>query len=172
LNGAAGATIALIAAVAENGVIGAGNGLPWRVRADFRRFRSLTMGRPIVMGRKTFESIGRALDGRDSIVVTRQPSASFEGAVAAASLKAALAVAREKAGDAGEIFVIGGGELFAEAMPLAKRLYVTHIGTAPKGDTYFPEIPATDWVEKSREPLPASDGDTASGVQVVYERRT
>ena len=167
------ASIALIAAVADNGVIGAKNALPWRVKADFRKFRALTMGKPLIMGRKTFESIGRALDGRDSIVVTRGGGSQGGRVFVAHGLDEALALAqsRAKAGGEDTIFVVGGGELFAEAMPLAERLYVTHIAAAPEGDTYFPEIAPSDWMEVAREALPASDGDTADAVHVVYERR-
>jgi dihydrofolate reductase len=165
--------VALIAAVAENGVIGARGGLPWRVKADFQRFRSVTMGKPLIMGRKTFESIGRALDGRDNIVVTRQPSFARDDIATASGLDEAVSVARTRAAARGveEVFVIGGGELFREAMPLASRLYITHIEAAPQGDIYFPQISATDWSEVSREALPENAGDTARAVHVVYQRR-
>ncbi len=167
------ASIALIAAVAGNGVIGARNALPWRVRGDFRRFRALTMGKPLVMGRKTFESIGKPLDGRDNIVLTRKPSAAIEGAVVAESLEEALAIAGDRAAARGvdEIFVIGGGELFKETLPLAQRLYLTHIEAAPEGDAYFPHVAAEDWIETAREPIAPSEGDTARAVHAVYERR-
>jgi dihydrofolate reductase len=163
----------LVAAVAENGVIGANGGLPWRVRADMRKFRAITMGKPLVMGRKTFESIGRVLDGRDLIVVTRRPDFAAEGVFVTASMKEALALAEECAAkrNAEEICVGGGGEIYAESMPLAARLCVTHVAASPAGDTRFPAIAPKDWVEVSREPLPASDGDTATAVHVVYRRR-
>jgi len=165
--------IAIIAAVAENGVVGAKGGLPWRVKDDFRRFRAITMGKPIVMGRKTFDSIGRPLDGRDNIVVTRQPGWRRDGVLTAPSLEEALALAETAAREHGasEIFVIGGGELFREALPLARRVYLTHIEAAPEGDVWFPELSPGTWVERRREPLAASEGDTAAAVQVVYERR-
>lgn len=167
------ASIALIAAVAENGVIGARGGLPWRVKGDFRRFRAITMGKPLIMGRKTFKSIGRPLDGRDNIVLTRAPSAAIHGALVAASLEEALALAADRAAARGvdEIFVIGGGELFREVLPLAERLYITHIQTAPAGDVHFPGIPPQDWAEITRDPIPPSEGDTARAVHAVYERR-
>lgn len=167
------ADIAIIAAVAENGVVGAKGGLPWRVKADFRRFRAITMGKPIIMGRKTFDSIGRPLDGRDNVVVTRQSGWRHEGVVAASSLEEALAAAKKAAAARGasEIFVIGGGELFREALPLASRVYVTHIKAAPEGDVWFPKLPAEAWIERRREPLAASEGDTAEALQIVYERR-
>ncbi len=165
--------IVLVAAVAENGVIGANGGLPWRVKSDMRKFRAVTMGKPLVMGRKTFELIGRALDGRDVIVVTRQPDFAAEGVFVAANLKEALALAEARAAARGadEICVVGGGEIYAEALPLAERLYVTHVAAKPDGDTRFPKIVAREWVEVSREPLPASDGDTAAATHAIYQKR-
>jgi len=165
--------IVIVAAVAGNGVIGVDNGLPWRVRADMRKFRAITMGKPLVMGRKTFESIGRALDGRDTIVVSRQPGFRPESVSVAPSLEAALAEAEDCAAARGatEICVVGGGEIYAAALPFASRLCVTHVAARPQGDTLFPEIAPAEWSEVSREPLPASEGDTAAAVHVVYERR-
>jgi dihydrofolate reductase len=163
--------ISLVVAVAENGVIGVRGGLPWRIKADLKRFRSVTMGKPIVMGRKTFDSIGRVLDGRDNIVVTRR--ADPEGALVARSIEEALKLAEACARQRGvdEICVIGGEALFRDTLPLAGRLYVTHVAAAPEGDVFFPAISPADWVERSRETLPASDGDTALATHVVYERR-
>jgi dihydrofolate reductase len=165
--------VILIVAVAENGVIGAAGGLPWRVKADLRRFRALTMGKPMIMGRKTFESIGRVLDGRDSIVVTRAANLAAGGVVVAHGIEEALEIAavRAAARRANEIAVIGGGEIFAATMPIAERLHVTHVAAEPEGDVFFPPISAADWVEVSREELPASEGDTAAAVYVLYERR-
>jgi dihydrofolate reductase len=167
------AAIALVVAVAENGVIGRDGGLPWRVKADMRKFRAITMGKPLVMGRKTFESIGRALDGRDTIVVTRQPDFHAEGALVAASLAAALGVAEERARArrVDEICVVGGGEVYREALPQAERLYVTRVRAKPEGDACFPQISPDDWEEAEREALPASEGDTATAVHVVYRKR-
>jgi dihydrofolate reductase len=165
--------VALIAAVAENNVIGVAGGLPWRLRADLRKFRAVTMGKPLVMGRKTFESIGRVLDGRDVIVVTRQTGFAHDGVFAAASLDMALRLAAERAGarNADEICVIGGGEIYAAAMPLAERLYITHIAAHPPGDTLFPEISPAEWSVTSREVLPQNEGDTVTGEHVIYSRR-
>ena len=165
--------LVLVVAVAENGVIGAAGGLPWRLKADLKRFRAVTMGRPVVMGRKTFESIGRALDGRDNIVVTSQADFAPERVIAAASVEEGLrkAAACAEARHAPEICVIGGGEIFAATLPLAERLHVTHIAARPDGDAHFPAIPSEDWIETSREALPKSDGDSAAGTYVVYERR-
>ncbi len=165
--------ITLVVAIGENGVIGVRGDIPWRVRADMKLFRSVTMGKPIVMGRKTFESIGRALDGRDNIVVTRNPGFAPSGVVVAADLGAALESAEACATKRGadEICVIGGGELYAATLPLAARLRVTHIAAAPEGDTVFAEISPDDWVAVKREPLPRSEGDTTEAEYVVYERR-
>lgn len=165
--------LVIVAAVAENGVIGVKGGLPWRVRADLRKFRAVTMGKPLIMGRKTFESIGRPLDGRDSIVVTRQPDFRPEGVIVAPGLEAALQVAEDRAAARGvdEICVVGGGEIYAAAFPRASRLHITRISACPEGDTVFPEILPADWVEVSREPLTPREGDDAAAVYVVYERR-
>jgi len=165
--------VAIIAAVAKNGVIGVKGGLPWRVKADLRKFRKITMGKPLVMGRKTFESLGRVLDGRDNVVVTRQPDFSAPGAFVSESLEAALMLAQKLAAGRGaeEIFVGGGGEIYREALPLAERLYLTEVAVEPSGDTVFPEIRPDEWAEVSREPLPRSEGDTAEAVHVVYARR-
>ena len=165
--------IVLIVAVAENGVIGAKGGLPWRIKADLKRFRAVTMGKPMVMGRKTFQSIGRALDGRDSIVVTRAWDSASDGVLVAHSVEEALHVARERAAARGtdEICVIGGGDIFAATLPIADRLHVTHVAARPEGDVFFPAIAPETWLETWREALPQSGGDTASGVYAVYQRR-
>jgi dihydrofolate reductase len=165
--------IVVVVAIADNHVIGVEGGLPWRVRADLGKFRAVTMGKPIVMGRKTFESIGRVLDGRDVIVVTRQPDFAPAGVFVAKSLEAALELAEERAAARGakEICVVGGGEIYAAAMPLADRLHVTHVAAHPEGDTRFPEILPANWTVVAREPLSQSEGDTATGVHVVYARR-
>jgi dihydrofolate reductase len=165
--------VALIVAVAENHVIGVTGGLPWRIKADSKKFRATTMGKPLIMGRKTFESIGRVLDGRDIIVVTRQKDFSRRDTYTAPSLDAALKLAAEHAAarNANEICVVGGGEIYAAAMPLADRLYVTHIAARPDGDTLFPEISPAEWSVVSREPLPPSEGDTVAGEYVVYAKR-
>jgi dihydrofolate reductase len=165
--------VVLIAAVAENGVIGARGGLPWRVRADLKRFRALTMGKPLVMGRKTFESIGRVLDGRDTIVVTSSMRSAPEGVLLAPGIDEALALAGERARAVGasEVCVVGGAGIFAAAMPRTERLHVTHIAATPAGDVHFPKISPEEWREVSRENLPFHEGDSARACYVVYERR-
>jgi dihydrofolate reductase len=140
--------ISLVAAMARNRVIGTGNGLPWHLPADLKRFKRLTMGAPVIMGRKTHESIGKALPGRRNIVVTRQAGANWAGCEVTASLDAALALA----GDAPEVFVIGGAELYALALPRADRLYLTLLDADYAGDTFFPAVDPADWRETAREP--------------------
>lgn len=158
--------VSLIAAVAENGVIGRDGDLPWRLPADLRRFRALTMGKPVIMGRKTWQSIGKALPGRRNIVVTRDRSFAAAGAEVVASLDAAF----DLMADAGEAMVIGGGEIYAAAMARADRLDITHVHAAIDGDTFFPEIDAAVWCETAREDHTAEGGAPAFSF-VTYERR-
>jgi dihydrofolate reductase len=165
--------VAMIAAVAENGVIGAGNGIPWRLPTDFAHFKRTTMGKPLVMGRKTFESIGKPLPGRTNIVVTRQRGYQPDGVLVIDSLVAALdhAQAIAAADGAGEVVVAGGGEIYREAMPLADRLYITHVSAAPAGDVRFPEIDPAIWVVVAEPHLERTERDSAAFAVKVYERR-
>ena len=148
-------TLALIAAVASNGVIGKGGGLPWRLPADLARFKALTMGHHVIMGRKTYESIGRPLPGRKMIVITRNPDLQAEGCQIAHSLEEALGIS-EKAGE-NEAFVIGGGEIFALALPLADRIYLTRVHTITQADTFFPEFKEVDWSISGLDIHPADE---------------
>jgi dihydrofolate reductase len=157
--------ISLIAAVARNGVIGRDGGLPWRIPADLRFFKETTMGKPIVMGRKTLESIGRALPGRQNIVVTRSAGFAADGVTVADSLDAAIAAA----GDADEVMVIGGAEIYALAFARAQRLFLTEVDAAPEGDAHFPEFDRAAWREVARADHPA-DGDTPAYSFVTLER--
>ncbi len=145
--------LSLIVAMAENGVIGRDGALPWHLPADLRRFKTLTMGHSMVMGRKTFESIGRVLPGRRSIVVSRDPEWRAEGAWTAPSLEAALALTATEA----EVFVIGGAEIFRQALPRADRLYLTRVLAEVEGDVYFPELDASEWRLVSREEIAADE---------------
>lgn len=138
-------TIALIAAIARNGVIGIDGRLPWRIPADLKRFKALTLGGTLVMGRKTYETIGRPLPGRTSVVVTRQPDWTAEGVLVAHTLEDALAQI------VGDGWVAGGGEIYAAAMPYADRLELTEVDEEPEGDTLFPEWNRGDWHEVARE---------------------
>ena len=162
-------------AIAENGVIGRDGGLPWRLSTDLKRFKAETMGRPIVMGRKTWESFPkRPLPGRLNIVVTRDPAYRAEGAEVVHSLQYALTLARIKGrcmAGIGEICVVGGGEIYAQALPLADRLSVTHVEAAVEGDTRFPAIDPEIWRVVSAENVPAGEKDSHATRHVVYERR-
>ena len=164
--------LVLIAAVGDNGVIGRDGDMPWRIRSDLKQFRAATLGKPLIMGRKTYRSLGRPLDKRTNIVVTRDRNFAAPGVIAVPDLDRALAVAK---GDAlrrgvGEIAVIGGGELYAQLMPRADRLLISRVHLSPAGDATFPPIPAQAWREVSRTPHPAGPGDDASFTVTVYER--
>ncbi len=165
--------IAMIAGVARNNVIGANGGIPWRIPSDMAFFKRTTMGKPIVMGRKQYETVGRPLPGRTNIVVTRQAGYAPEGVIVVNSLPAALEKAREiaVADGAGEIMVIGGGDIYAQAMALAGRLYISHVDLAPEGDVVFPDIDPAAWSIVDEPEVPASDKDSASFRVRVYERR-
>ena len=141
--------VLIVAAVADNGVIGADGSIPWHISEDFRRLKALTMGKPLVMGRKTFESLPGLLPGRRHIVVTRNPGWSSEGAEAAPSLTAALKLA-----NAPHIVVFGGEALFAEALPLADRIELTEVHLSPSGDARFPAFDRSEWTESFREAHP------------------
>jgi dihydrofolate reductase len=142
--------ISLILARADNGVIGSKGGLPWRLPDDLRRFKSLTMGKPCIMGRKTWESLPKKpLPGRTNIVVTRDRAFAAEGAVAVHSFEEALARAEDE--NATEIMVIGGAEIFALAMPRADRIHLTEIHATPEGDVRFPAFAPQQWRETARE---------------------
>ncbi|SDK00788.1 type 3 dihydrofolate reductase [Microbulbifer yueqingensis] len=166
-----GAPVALIAAVARNGAIGLGNSLPWRISGDLQYFKRTTLGKPVVMGRKTFESIGRPLPGRDNIVISRNPQWGADGVISVSSLGQALAVAGESAVASGadEVMVIGGAEIYRQALPLARRLYLTEVDAEVEGDAFFPEIDDS-WVESFRECHPASDKDEYNYCLVRYDR--
>ena len=136
----------LVAAVADNGVIGADGGLPWHISADFRRLKALTIGKPLVMGRKTFESLPGVLPGRRHIVITRDAEWQAEGAEVAHSLAEAIKLA-----NAPHVAVFGGAAIFAEALPLADRIELTEVHASPPGDTHFPPFERSEWTETFRE---------------------
>lgn len=165
-------SLVFVVAIADNGVIGRNGRLPWRLKSDMRHFRALTMGRPVVMGRKTFLSIGKPLDGRTNIVVSRDPGFTAAGVVVAPGLDSALEAAR---GDAlrrstDSIMIIGGAEIFAQALPLADRLELTQVHTRPQGDVVFPPIDLGQWQEVARADHPAGPGDEASFTLLTYRR--
>jgi len=145
--------IALVVARAENGAIGIGGNLPWRLSTDLKQFRKVTLGKPIIMGRRTFQSLPRVLDHRLNIVLSREPGFLAPGAIVAGSLEEGLAHARRAAKEvgAGEIMVIGGDDVFRAVMPLAKRIYLTEVHARPNADTWFKDFNLEDWRELFRE---------------------
>jgi dihydrofolate reductase len=152
--------ITLVAAVASNGVIGRDGGIPWHLPEDLAHFQALTLGHVLVMGRRTFESIGRPLPGRTTIVVTRQREWSAEGVLVSHSVEAALELARSIDD---RIFVVGGRDVYGDALPHATDLVLSEVKDSPEGDTYFPEFDRTQWLEVNRQP--------GNGFDVVHLRR-
>ncbi|MDA7088895.1 dihydrofolate reductase [Pseudomonas sp. SA3-5] len=145
--------LCLIAALAQNRVIGRDNQLPWHLPADLKHFKALTLGKPIIMGRKTWDSLGRPLPGRLNLVISRQPGLQIEGAEVFASLEAAIVRAEQWAREQGvdELMLIGGAQLYVQALPLAARLYLTRVETSPEGDAWFPEFDAGAWQRTAAE---------------------
>lgn len=144
--------VVLVAAVADNGVIGADGDIPWRIPEDMKHFREVTSGHPVVMGRLTYESIGRPLPNRANIVVTRTPGWSAEGVTVVASLEEALAAASGASGEggAGDVMVIGGAQIYEVAMPAADVQILTEVHQSPEGDTFYPAFDRSEWVETRR----------------------
>ena len=165
--------ISLIAAVADNGVIGNGNKMPWHIKSEWRYFVRMTKHKPVIMGRKTFESLDAPLKDRANIVVTRDAGYSRKGIVVAATLERALFVAGEIARETGqdEIIIGGGAEIYALALPLADRLYITEIHLKPEGDAKFPAFDRSGWIETRREFHQAQPGESADYTITVLERR-
>lgn len=165
--------LVIVVAMAENRVIGREGGLPWRLPSDLRHFRAVTMGKPVLMGRRTYEGIGRPLDGRTNIVISRDPSFAPAGITVVSSLDDAVeaGLAAAKLSGAGEVAVIGGGTVYAALIPRADRLYVTHVAASPEGDTHFPAIVPEEWELVSREPGARSERDSADMSFAVYDRR-
>jgi len=165
-------SLCLIVAVAENGVIGRDHDLPWRLSGDLKRFKSLTMGKPLIMGRKTYESIGRPLPGRTNIVLTRDGDFSADGVLVAHDQAGAMALAEQTARATGaeEIMVIGGAGIYRLFLAEADRIYLTEVHMAPPGDTSFPDIDAQDWTEISRERHEARPGESFDYSFVVLDR--
>lgn len=167
-------TISFIVAVARNGVIGNKGDLPWRLSSDLKLFRRLTMGKPIVMGRKTWDSLRKKpLDGRDNIVVTRDPAFAADGAIVVRTVDDALQAARAAAAARGvdEIMVIGGAEIFRATLPAAARIYLTRVEAEPEGDVYLPPFAPEDWQLAASEPLPRGERDQYEARLDVLERR-
>jgi len=160
-------TLTIIAALSRNRVIGRDNRLPWHISDDLKRFKALTLGHTVIMGRRTYESIGRPLPGRDNIVVTRSQNFSAPGCRVADSLEAALAAVSAD----GDVFVIGGAQIYALALPLADRLQLTEVDVELEGDAYFPDFDRSPWLEVSRESHSIQDPHPYRYDFVTYERR-
>ncbi|MGI9517101.1 MAG: dihydrofolate reductase [Pirellulaceae bacterium] len=158
--------VSLIVAMSENGVIGRDGDMPWRLSDDLRRFKRITMGHHLIMGRKTFDSIGRLLPGRTTIIMTRNVDYQVEGALIARDFASALALA---AGD-DEVFVVGGGEIYRTALPAVQRIYLTRVHTTLEGDTTFPEIDWDNWQRVSRESHSCDDRNNYDYTFEVYDR--
>lgn len=165
--------LSMIAGVAENGVIGAHGTIPWKIPSDMGFFKRTTMGKPIIMGRKQYETVGRPLPGRVNIVVTRQVGYQPDGVIVISSLEAAIEHGKTIAAADGvdEAMIIGGGEIYAQALDKADRLYISHIALAPEGEVFFPPIDPAEWVVVGEPAVPASPKDEASFLVRVYERR-
>ena len=174
--------VALIVAVSQNGVIGRDGAMPWHLSTDLKRFKALTLGHPVIMGRKTFQSVGKPMPGRLNIVVTRDRDWQADGALAVGSLGAALDLATAHlesfepgpddpdADPPNTIFVAGGGEIYAQAMGFADVLHVTHVEAEIEGDTVFPEIDEAVWTVAHEEPVPAGTRDSHATRYMVWER--
>ncbi|MEZ5758458.1 MAG: type 3 dihydrofolate reductase [Emcibacteraceae bacterium] len=162
----------LIVAVAENGIIGKDNDMPWKISSDLQYFKKVTMNKPVIMGRKTFESIGKPLPGRLNIVITRDTGFVPEGVITAHSAEMALDVAKSMAEVKGlkEIMVIGGAQIYELCLPLADRLYLTRIHAEIEGDTSFPDLNPNDWLEYSREQHKAGEKDSHDFSFIVLDR--
>ena len=166
--------LVLVVARARNGVIGRDGDLPWRLRSDLQRFKALTLGKPCIMGRRTWDSLPlKPLPGRLNLVLSRDESFEARGAVVCTTLDEAVEIARETAEEdgVGEVCVIGGVALFEKALPRARRLYLTEVEARPEGDVLFPAFDEADWVEVSSEPHPAGEKDDHPFVFRVLERR-
>lgn len=166
------ATLSFVVAVAHNGVIGRDGTLPWRLSSDLKLFRRLTMGKPLIMGRKTWASLRAPLDGRDNIVVTRDEDFAAAGALVVHSVEAAVDLAQRCASERGveEIMVIGGARIFAELLPRAGRIYWTEVEASPAGDVSFPSFDLNAWRQVSSEVLPRTEKDEFAATLRILER--
>lgn len=159
--------IAIVVIVTENGVIGRDKGMPWHLPDDLKRFKQVTMGKPVIMGRKTFESIGKPLPGRLNIIITRNSGYAVPGCTTVASFDEAL----KAAGDVPEVCVIGGGEIFLQALPRVEVVYLTQIHASIDGDTYFPSLPPSKWREIFREEHGVDERHRHSFAFLTLERK-
>ncbi len=164
--------ISLIVAVAENGIIGRDGGLPWRLSSDLKTFRRLTMGKPMIMGRRTFASLGKPLDGRDNLVVTRDAGFASPGVEVFPALEPAIERARTLANERGtdEIMMIGGADIYRQVLDTADRIYWTRVEASPDGDTVFPDFDRSRWRETAREVIPQGPKDDCAAVLITLDR--
>jgi dihydrofolate reductase len=158
--------VSIVAAISENGVIGRDGGLPWRISSDLRRFKQLTMGHHLVMGRKTFQSIGRTLPGRTTLVLTRNGEFQAPGVIVACDLDEALDYCR---GD-GEVFIVGGAEVYRQALPRAQRLYLTEVHARVDGDAFFPQLDRSQWRLAEEQRQPSGEKDEYASDFRVFDR--
>lgn len=166
--------VVAILAVAENGVIGRDGDMPWKLSTDLKRFKALTLGKPVIMGRKTWDSVGgRPLPGRPNIVITRNAEFQAAGAIVAASLPEAIALAEKLAGELNvdEVCIIGGGNIYAQSMPFLDRIYLTRVLAEIDGDTHFPDLSSQEWQLLSSEDVPAGEKDSHATRYMRYEKR-
>ena len=165
--------LAIAVAVARNGVIGAGGGLAWKISDDLKWFKSVTVGKPVIMGRKTFVSIGKALPGRDNIVATRSPDFAAENVFLARSIDSAVrlgeALAKERGAE--EVAVIGGGDIYAQTLPRTSRIYLTRVGADVAGDVLFPALDSADWRESGAGGCEKSEKNQYACEFVILDRR-
>lgn len=164
--------VSFVVAVAENGIIGNGNELPWRLSSDLKRFRQLTMGKPIIMGRKTFQSIGKPLDGRANIILSRDKEFSHEGLFVVQDVSAALELGTREAEKSGctEIMIIGGAQIYSAFMPFATRIYYTQVHAQPEGDASFPSLNLDLWDEVERDFVKAGPKDSSDVTNILYQK--
>ena len=160
-------TVSIIVAVAKNGIIGKENDLPWCLSEDLKHFKRTTLGKPVIMGRKTYESVGKPLPGRRNIVVSRNPSYEVEGCEVAHSIEEAV----EMAAAADEVMVLGGGRLYADALPITDRIYLTRVDAEVEGDTRFPDLDMGEWQEVDRWTHPADEKNDFPCTFLILERR-
>ncbi len=164
--------ISLIAAIDKNGVIGVDGDLPWNIPSDLKKFREITSYKPIIMGRKTWESIGRPLPNRDNIIISRNKNFNLEGAILASSPEEAITIAKQKAKENGadEIMIIGGGYIYNEFIATSDRLYITEVDIEVEGDAFFPKIDSSKFKEVKREEKSKEPDDDAYHSMVIYEK--
>ncbi|MCX2697763.1 dihydrofolate reductase [Ochrobactrum chromiisoli] len=164
--------LSIVVAASENGVIGRDNDMPWKLSTDLKRFKALTLGKPVIMGRRTWESIGRPLPGRPNIVITRDAAFHAEGAQIIGSLEDAIALGHRLATElgVGEVCIIGGGKIYAQALPFADKVYLTQVLATIDGDTYSPEIDSQIWRAVSSEDVPQGEKDSHPTRYIQYER--